>query len=240
MRHTFYRGNSWGIQTRDKLGDLVWLVWTGVKARSRGKGHLAFSFAKVLCSWLLFGESSIGTSWDVVRSSAGSLCWETWFGLLTDLNLKDQSGFLFVSFRDLKEKHSSLCSTVHIPLNWDPPCSKGIRFSYTGRGTVRRWICDPPRSGPQDSRIACHHFSTWKDVLFFLHLWKSWRDDSMPRAINFCFRWVWWEILLFWQFSCFPASFHFFNWAKPWGCCNLFQPWTKRTWTTNCDFSVHF
>lgn len=222
----------------NKPGDMVWLVWTGVKTRSKGKRHLAFSFEKVLCSWLLFGESSVVPSWDAVRSSAGSLCWETWFGMLTStwrasqgLSLLD---FFFFS-RFERDRLVSLQHCVHTTQLRLPPCSIVIRFSYTCRGTVRRWICDPLRSRPQDPRDT-----TSEPGRMFSSSYTSWRDDSMPRAVNFCFRWVWWEILLFWQCYCFPASFHFLHWAKPWGFCNLSQPWTKRPWTTGCDFSVHF
>lgn len=172
-----------------------------------------------------------------------------WFGMLTDLTMNGQSGsqpVVFVHFlgffsrfgRDtLFSLQHDLQHGAHITQLRFPPCSKGIRFSYTGRGTVRRWICDPLRSRPQDLRGA-----TSVPERMFSSSYTSGNHEGVtacPGQSTSASGGFWWEILLIWQRSCFPASFHFFHWAKPWGCCSSSQPWTKRTWTTNCDFSVH-
>lgn len=167
-------------------------------------------------------------------------CWKTWFGMLG----RPSEGLVRLStcyFFEIWERNThlsaALCKHHLVKL---PAPGKRMRISYTGRGTVRRQVCDPYRSRPPDPTqiSACHHFSTWQDVFFFfLPLWGKGMTaicKAVPKAISFCFRWVWWEILLLRQCSGFPASFHFFHWAETWGCCTSSQLWTKRTWTINC------
>lgn len=147
-----------------------------------------------------------------------------------DLNLKGQSGSQPVIFlRFEKETLPSLQHCANItqlssphPLRaWEFPTQAGEQWGgesviCTGAG---HQTPDLPITTSVPGRMSSSSSSYPK---------------VMPRAISFCFRWVWWEILLFRQYSGFPASFHFFHWAEPWGCCTSSQSWTKRTWTTNC------
>lgn len=137
------------------------------------------------------------------------------------LNLKGQSGSQPVIFYEIWERNPPLFAALckHHPTELPPP-SKGTRSSYTGRGTVRRWVwsiqdCLSPL--PVPGRISSSSSSSSSYPSGY-HEGMTAICKAMPRAIGFCFRWVWWEILLFWWCSSFPASFHFFHWEEPWGC----------------------
>lgn len=151
-------------------------LWAVVKPRGRGKGHLAFSCEKNTVFLVgVWGKKCrhLSRMWsEVVQEACAGRHDLGWW----HPNLKVQSGSQpHILIWGLRKKHSSLCSALQTSLSWAPSTQYGHKDFLHKQGNseeVSLWSISE-----QDTRLACHPFSTWQ-VFFFLTPWRSWRDET--------------------------------------------------------------